>query len=147
MTIFREIIGKVVGTRTDAVIRRVLKIAVLKQPEILWEALIRESLLAHFHAYYPNLLKQVSITGVFQENLWSFFRALLDYCNWKRPHKFQKWSTFSVGFDNYKSIFLSWGNRIWWIKFKTSRSKKKLSKHKDLVIRITQNFASFLMKT
>ena len=47
----------------------VLKIAVLKQPEILWEALIRESLLAHFHAYYPNLLKQVSITGVFQENL------------------------------------------------------------------------------
>lgn len=69
MTIFREIIGKVVGTRTDAVIRRVLKIAILKQPEILWEALIRESLLAHFHAYYPNLLKQVSITGVFQENL------------------------------------------------------------------------------
>ena len=147
MTIFREIIGKVVGTRTDAVIRRVLKIAILKQPEILWEALIRESLLAHFHAYYPNLLKQVSITGVFQENLWSFFRALLDYCICKRPHKFQKWSTFSVGFDDYKSIFLSWGNRIWWIKIKTSRSEKKLSKHKDLVISITQTFSSFLMKT
>ena len=69
MIIFREIIDKAVVTRTDAVIRRVLKIAVLKQPEILWEALIRESLLTHFHAYYSDLLKQVSITGVFQENL------------------------------------------------------------------------------